>query len=100
MFYFTEDYIVAPVETNPHFLNFFIFSLSKDISFPRVMIVPVPVPVYIPVPMNMYSQCTPKPVGLPVPVRRTLQTPLVLEWKTAKVKSHHKGIIAFSDLRD
>lgn len=42
------------------------------------MVVPVPVPVYIPVPMNMYSQCTPKPMGVPLPVRQTLQSLLVL----------------------
>uniref|UniRef100_A0A671YTT0 TRASH domain-containing protein n=1 Tax=Sparus aurata TaxID=8175 RepID=A0A671YTT0_SPAAU len=51
----------------------------KYISFPRVMIVPVPVPVYIPVPMNMYSQCTPKPVGLPVPLPVPMFLPVTMD---------------------
>lgn len=42
--------------------------LSLDDAFPKLMVLPVPVPVYVPVPMNMYSQCTPRPVGLPLPV--------------------------------
>ncbi|XP_073340524.1 zinc finger MYM-type protein 4 isoform X6 [Pagrus major] len=52
---------------------------QTDISFPRVMIVPVPVPVYIPVPMNMYSQCTPKPVGLPVPLPVPMFLPVTMD---------------------
>lgn len=40
-----------------------------DKSGPTVL--PVPVPVFVPVPMNMYSQYTPKPVGLPIPVHKT-----------------------------
>ncbi len=56
----------------------FLLFLSTDDTFPKMMIVPVPVPVYVPVPMNMYSQCTPKPVGLPLPVCLTLKQPLAL----------------------
>ncbi|KAK2830722.1 hypothetical protein Q5P01_018653 [Channa striata] len=37
---------------------------QTDDFVPRVL--PVPVPVYVPLPMNMYSQYTPKPVGLPL----------------------------------
>ncbi|XP_051245715.1 zinc finger MYM-type protein 4-like isoform X1 [Dicentrarchus labrax] len=35
---------------------------------PKVVVLPLPVPVYLPVPMGMYSQYTPKPVGLPLPL--------------------------------
>lgn len=45
--------------------------LCEDNFAPKVVVLPVPVPVYVPLPMNMYSQYTPKPVGLPLPVRRT-----------------------------
>ncbi|KAM6974369.1 uncharacterized protein LKV04_016014 [Tautogolabrus adspersus] len=34
---------------------------------PKATVLPFPVPVHVPLPINMYSQCTPKPVGLPIP---------------------------------
>ncbi|XP_061615207.1 zinc finger MYM-type protein 4 isoform X1 [Phyllopteryx taeniolatus] len=41
---------------------------QTDVSIPKIMVLPVPVPVYVPVPMSLYSQCTPKPVGVPLPL--------------------------------
>lgn len=73
--YVSEDTILAHIEAFSKSSQFkipFLFSpLSVDDAFPKIMVVPIPVPVYVPVPMNMYSQCTPRPVGLPVPVRQT-----------------------------
>lgn len=50
-----------------------VFYLTEN-PFPQVMVVPVPVPVYVPLPMNMYTQCTPRPVGLPIPVGQIRST--------------------------
>ncbi|CAB1321039.1 unnamed protein product [Coregonus sp. 'balchen'] len=47
--------------------NFTTTGCQTDDNFPKVIIVPVPVPVYVPVPMNLYTQYTPQPVGLPIP---------------------------------
>ncbi|XP_068189550.1 zinc finger MYM-type protein 4-like isoform X2 [Antennarius striatus] len=52
---------------------------QTDNSFPKVMVVPVPVPVYVPVPMNMYTQCTPNPMGLPVPVPVPMFLPVTID---------------------
>ncbi|XP_074468770.1 zinc finger MYM-type protein 4-like isoform X2 [Sebastes fasciatus] len=52
---------------------------QTDDIFPKIMVVPVPVPVYIPVPMNMYSQCTPRPVGLPLPVPIPMFLPVTMD---------------------
>ncbi|XP_061903355.1 zinc finger MYM-type protein 4 isoform X2 [Entelurus aequoreus] len=41
---------------------------TDETSMPKILVVPVPVPVYIPVPMSMYSQVTPKAVGVPLPL--------------------------------
>lgn len=49
----------------------FSFLLLEDRCDPKVVVLPVPVPVYVPVPMNMYSQYTPQPVGLPLLVSKT-----------------------------
>ncbi|XP_024151010.1 zinc finger MYM-type protein 4 isoform X1 [Oryzias melastigma] len=46
---------------------------------PKIMVLPVPVPVYLPVPMNMYSQYTPKPVGLPLPVPVPMFLPVTMD---------------------
>ncbi|TRZ01840.1 hypothetical protein DNTS_004280 [Danionella cerebrum] len=46
---------------------------------PSVMVVPVPVPVYVPVPMNLYTQFTPKSVGLPLPIPVPLFFPTTLD---------------------
>ncbi|XP_041664939.1 zinc finger MYM-type protein 4-like isoform X2 [Cheilinus undulatus] len=51
---------------------------TEDI-FPKVMVVPIPVPVYVPVPMNMYSQYTPKPVGLPLPLPVPMFLPVTMD---------------------
>ncbi|XP_030596783.1 zinc finger MYM-type protein 4 isoform X2 [Archocentrus centrarchus] len=51
---------------------------QTDEIFPKMMILPVPVPVYLPVPMNMYSQCTPKPVGLPLPLPVPMFLPVTM----------------------
>lgn len=52
--------------------------LFSDNFVPTVIVLPVPVPVYVPLPMNMYSQYTPEPVGLPLPVCETPLVKLVL----------------------
>uniref|UniRef100_I3KML4 TRASH domain-containing protein n=1 Tax=Oreochromis niloticus TaxID=8128 RepID=I3KML4_ORENI len=56
-----------------------VFFLSVDDIFPKMVILPVPVPVYLPVPMNMYSQCTPKPVGLPLPLPVPMFLPVTMD---------------------
>ncbi|KAL0962432.1 hypothetical protein UPYG_G00339960 [Umbra pygmaea] len=48
-------------------------------DFPKVIVVPVPVPVYVPVPMNMYSQYSPRPVGLPIPLPVPMFLPVTLD---------------------
>ncbi|KAM6974368.1 zinc finger MYM-type protein 4-like [Tautogolabrus adspersus] len=52
---------------------------QTDDLFPRLMVVPIPVPVYIPVPMSMYSQLTPKPVGLPLPLPVPMFLPVTMD---------------------
>uniref|UniRef100_A0A3P8QSP5 TRASH domain-containing protein n=1 Tax=Astatotilapia calliptera TaxID=8154 RepID=A0A3P8QSP5_ASTCA len=52
--------------------SIFSFLLLEDRCDPKVVVLPVPVPVYVPVPMNMYSQYTPQPVGLPLLVTHAL----------------------------
>uniref|UniRef100_A0A8C8D3L1 TRASH domain-containing protein n=1 Tax=Oncorhynchus tshawytscha TaxID=74940 RepID=A0A8C8D3L1_ONCTS len=52
---------------------------STDDDFPKVIIVPVPVPVYVPVPMNLYTQYTPQPVGLPIPLPVPMFLPVTLD---------------------
>ncbi|CAI5691442.1 unnamed protein product [Oreochromis niloticus] len=52
---------------------------QTDDIFPKMVILPVPVPVYLPVPMNMYSQCTPKPVGLPLPLPVPMFLPVTMD---------------------
>ncbi|XP_071356047.1 zinc finger MYM-type protein 4 isoform X3 [Trachinotus anak] len=52
---------------------------QTDDIFPKIMVLPVPVPVYVPVPMNMYSQCTPKPVGLPLPMPVPMFLPVTMD---------------------
>lgn len=49
-------------------LNSDIVFCPTESAFPQIMVVPVPVPVYVPLPMNMYTQCTPRPLGVPLPV--------------------------------
>uniref|UniRef100_A0A8C2XSA9 TRASH domain-containing protein n=1 Tax=Cyclopterus lumpus TaxID=8103 RepID=A0A8C2XSA9_CYCLU len=51
---------------------------SNDV-YPKILVVPVPVPVYIPVPMNMYSQFTPKALGLPLPVPVPVFLPVTMD---------------------
>uniref|UniRef100_A0A4W5L5T4 TRASH domain-containing protein n=1 Tax=Hucho hucho TaxID=62062 RepID=A0A4W5L5T4_9TELE len=48
-------------------------------SYTHVIIVPVPVPVYVPVPMNLYTQYTPQPVGLPIPLPVPIFLPVTLD---------------------
>ncbi|KAJ8000005.1 hypothetical protein DPEC_G00200320 [Dallia pectoralis] len=52
---------------------------QTDDKYPSVIIVPVPVPVFVPVPMNMYSQFTPSPVGLPIPLPVPMFLPVTLD---------------------
>ncbi|KAK2830721.1 hypothetical protein Q5P01_018652 [Channa striata] len=52
---------------------------QTDDVFPKILVLPVPVPVYVPVPMNMYSQCTPKPVGLPLPLPVPMFLPVTMD---------------------
>ncbi|XP_018554415.1 zinc finger MYM-type protein 4 isoform X2 [Lates calcarifer] len=52
---------------------------QTDDVFPKIMVLPVPVPVYVPVPMNMYSQCTPNPVGLPLPLPVPMFLPVTMD---------------------
>ncbi|XP_075995646.1 zinc finger MYM-type protein 4 [Genypterus blacodes] len=51
---------------------------QTDETLPKVIVLPVPVPVYVPVPMNMYSQCTPRPIGLPLPLPVPMFLPVTL----------------------
>ncbi|XP_023815743.1 zinc finger MYM-type protein 4 isoform X1 [Oryzias latipes] len=52
---------------------------QTDEVLPNIMVLPVPVPVYLPVPMNMYSQYTPKPVGLPLPLPVPMFLPVTMD---------------------
>ncbi|XP_038827980.1 zinc finger MYM-type protein 4-like [Salvelinus namaycush] len=52
---------------------------QTDDNFPKVIIVPIPVPVYVPVPMNLYTQYTPQPVGLPIPLPVPMFLPVTLD---------------------
>ncbi|XP_022599863.1 zinc finger MYM-type protein 4-like isoform X2 [Seriola dumerili] len=52
---------------------------QTDDIFPKIMVLPVPVPVFVPVPMNMYSQCTPRPVGLPLPLPVPMFLPVTMD---------------------
>ncbi|KAM6899612.1 zinc finger MYM-type protein 4-like [Xenentodon cancila] len=52
---------------------------QTDDSFPKVIVLPVPVPVYLPVPMNMYSQYSPNPVGLPLPLPVPMFLPVTMD---------------------
>ncbi|XP_037548988.1 zinc finger MYM-type protein 4, partial [Nematolebias whitei] len=51
---------------------------QTDDNFPKILVLPVPVPVYLPVPMNMYSQYTPEPMGLPVPLPVPMFLPVTM----------------------
>ncbi|XP_034057491.1 uncharacterized protein LOC117536655 isoform X1 [Gymnodraco acuticeps] len=70
---------------------------QTDKSFPKVIVLPVPVPVYVPLPMNMYSQYTPRLVGLPIP----LPVPVFLPNPTGKsMNDLQEGELSFtSDLK-
>eukprot|EP00063_Salmo_salar_P058175 XP_014033010.1 PREDICTED: zinc finger MYM-type protein 4-like isoform X3 [Salmo salar] len=59
--------------------NFTTIGCQTDDDFPKVIIVPVPVPVYVPVPMNLYTQYTPQPVGLPIPLPVPMFLPVTLD---------------------
>ncbi|KAM3858577.1 zinc finger MYM-type protein 4-like [Diretmus argenteus] len=52
---------------------------QTDDAFPKVIVLPVPVPVFIPLPMSMYSQYTPRPVGLPLPLPVPMFLPVTLD---------------------
>uniref|UniRef100_A0A671RJ86 Zinc finger MYM-type protein 4-like n=1 Tax=Sinocyclocheilus anshuiensis TaxID=1608454 RepID=A0A671RJ86_9TELE len=54
---------------------------------PSVIVLPVPVPVYVPLPMNLYTQYTPKSVGLPLPVPVPLFFPTTLDSAERIVKT-------------
>ncbi|XP_072304173.1 zinc finger MYM-type protein 4-like [Eucyclogobius newberryi] len=53
--------------------------VQTDETTPNILILPVPVPIYIPVPMNMYSQCTPHPLGLPFPLPVPMFLPVAMD---------------------
>ena len=75
-------------------LGLFVLSVYADKCGPTVL--PVPVPVFVPVPMNMYSQYTPKPVCLPIPVHKT---PLRLLAKHFTFYYYHSHISSIRALR-
>ncbi|XP_056154001.1 zinc finger MYM-type protein 4 [Lampris incognitus] len=52
---------------------------QTDDKFPTVVVLPIPVPVFLPLPMNMYSQFTPKPMGLPLPLPVPMFLPVTLD---------------------
>eukprot|EP00066_Takifugu_rubripes_P017877 XP_011607143.1 PREDICTED: zinc finger MYM-type protein 4-like [Takifugu rubripes] len=52
---------------------------QTETAFPQVMVVPVPVPVYVPLPMNMYTQCTPRPLGVPLPLPVPMFLPVTMD---------------------
>ncbi|XP_061597263.1 zinc finger MYM-type protein 4 isoform X3 [Cololabis saira] len=52
---------------------------QTDDSFPKVIVLPIPVPIYLPVPMNMYSQYSPNPVGLPIPLPVPMFLPVTMD---------------------
>ncbi|KAK7125022.1 hypothetical protein R3I94_019167 [Phoxinus phoxinus] len=61
--------------------------MNTQTDGPSVIVLPVPVPVYIPVPMNLYTQYTPKSVGLPLPVPVPLFFPTTLDSAERIVKT-------------
>ncbi|XP_013768022.1 zinc finger MYM-type protein 4-like [Pundamilia nyererei] len=65
---------------------------KEDRCDPKVVVLPVPVPVYVPVPMNMYSQYTPQPVGLPLLLPVPLVLPVNTDGSEATVKSTKESL--------
>ncbi|XP_067268327.1 zinc finger MYM-type protein 4 [Chanodichthys erythropterus] len=61
--------------------------MNTQTDGPSVIVLPVPVPVYVPVPMNLYTQYTPKSVGLPLPVPVPLFFPTTLDSAERIVKT-------------
>ncbi|XP_067282641.1 zinc finger MYM-type protein 4 isoform X2 [Pseudorasbora parva] len=61
--------------------------MNTQTDGPSMMVLPVPVPVYVPVPMNLYTQYTPKSVGLPLPVPVPLFFPTTLDSAERIVKT-------------
>uniref|UniRef100_A0A8C0Y903 Zinc finger MYM-type containing 4, tandem duplicate 1 n=1 Tax=Cyprinus carpio carpio TaxID=630221 RepID=A0A8C0Y903_CYPCA len=61
--------------------------MNTQTDGPSVIVLPVPVPVYIPLPMNLYTQYTPKSVGLPLPVPVPLFFPTTLDSAERIVKT-------------
>ncbi|XP_073786683.1 zinc finger MYM-type protein 4 isoform X4 [Danio rerio] len=53
--------------------------MDSQTEGPAVIVLPVPVPIYVPVPMSLYTQYTPKSVGLPLPVPVPLFFPTTLD---------------------
>lgn len=52
---------------------------QTDETPPKVIVLPLPVPVFVPVPMNLYTQYTPQPFGLPFPVPVPMFLPTTLD---------------------
>uniref|UniRef100_A0A673G9F5 Zinc finger MYM-type protein 4-like n=1 Tax=Sinocyclocheilus rhinocerous TaxID=307959 RepID=A0A673G9F5_9TELE len=61
--------------------------MNTQTDGPSVIVLPVPVPIYVPVPMNLYTQYTPKSVGLPLPVPVPLFFPTTLDSAECIVKT-------------
>ncbi|XP_077052167.1 zinc finger MYM-type protein 4-like isoform X2 [Siphateles boraxobius] len=61
--------------------------MNTQTDGPPMMVLPVPVPIYVPVPMNLYTQYTPKSVGLPLPVPVPLFFPTTLDSAERIVKT-------------
>ncbi|XP_043073787.1 zinc finger MYM-type protein 4-like [Puntigrus tetrazona] len=61
--------------------------MNTQTDGPSMMVLPVPVPIYVPVPMNLYTQYTPKSVGLPLPVPVPLFFPTTLDSAERIVKT-------------
>ncbi|XP_052440696.1 zinc finger MYM-type protein 4 isoform X1 [Carassius gibelio] len=61
--------------------------MNTQTDGPSVIVLPVPVPIYVPLPMNLYTQYTPKSVGLPLPVPVPLFFPTTLDSAERIVKT-------------
>uniref|UniRef100_A0A8C1SD94 Zinc finger MYM-type protein 4-like n=1 Tax=Cyprinus carpio TaxID=7962 RepID=A0A8C1SD94_CYPCA len=61
--------------------------MNTQTDGPPVIVLPVPVPIYVPLPMNLYTQYTPKSVGLPLPVPVPLFFPTTLDSAERIVKT-------------
>ncbi|KAG2461171.1 ZMYM4 protein, partial [Polypterus senegalus] len=52
--------------------------IGDDVK-PEVIVLPIPVPVFVPVPLNLFTQYTPYPFGIPVPLPVPMFIPTTLD---------------------